>query len=64
MYDFHKRKGNPNEQIFEHKNFIKDRKDLLKLIKRKSKKETYDINNINIINNINNNGIIYPKYNQ
>ena len=52
MYDFHKRKGNTNENIFEHINFIKDRKDLLKLIKRKSKKET-NINN-NKINNINN----------
>ena len=53
MYDFHKRKGNPNENIFEHNNFIKDRKDLLKLIKRKSKKES-NINNTNNINNINN----------
>ena len=37
MYDFHKRKSNPNEHIFEHKNFIKDKKELLKLIKMKMK---------------------------
>jgi uncharacterized protein (UPF0305 family) len=43
MYDFHKRKSNPNEHIFEHKNFIKTKKELLKLIKRKTKKD----NNIN-----------------
>ena len=39
MYDFHKKKGNPNDHIFEHTYFIKNRKDLLKFIKRKSKKE-------------------------
>ena len=60
MYDFHKRKGNPNEHIFEHKNFIKDRKDLLKLIKRKSKKETNINNNINYDNN--NKIIYYPNF--
>ena len=37
MYDFHKRKSSPNEHIFEHKNFIKDKKELLKLIKRTTK---------------------------
>ena len=46
MYDFHKKKSGPNEHIFEHKNFIKDKKELLKLIKRKSKKE----NNIKLTN--------------
>ena len=50
MYDFHKKKGNPNDHIFKHTYFIKNRKDLLKFIKRKSKKEP----NI-IINDINNN---------
>ena len=35
MYDFHKKKSGQNEHIFHHQNFIKDRKDLLKLIKRK-----------------------------
>ena len=54
MYDFHKRKSSPNEHIFEHKNFIKDKKELLKLIKRKTKKEN-NINNINNNININNN---------
>ena len=59
MYDFHKRKGNPNEHIFEHVYFIKNRKDLLKLIKRKSKKETnINYNNINY-DNSNNNKILY-----
>ena len=52
MYDFHKRKSNPNEHIFEHKNFIKNKKELLKLIKRKTKKE----------NNINKNMITYTPY--
>ena len=60
MYDFHKRKGNPNEHIFEHVYFIKNRKDLLKLIKRKSKKETnINYNNINYDNSNNNNKILY-----
>jgi hypothetical protein len=66
MYDFHKRKGNPNEHIFEHVYFIKNRKDLLKLIKRKSKKETNtNYNNINNNNfgNINDNKILYPYNN-
>ena len=62
MYDFHKRKGNPNENIFEHKNFIKDRKDLLKLIKRKSKKEE-NVNYNNINNFENNNKFIYQPHN-
>lgn len=52
MYDFHKRKSSPNEHIFEHKNFIKNKKELLKLIKRKTKKH-------NINNNINQ---IYTQY--
>jgi hypothetical protein len=55
MYDFHKRKGNTNENIFEHVNFIKDRKDLLKLIKRKSKKENIAINNNGLLFNNQNN---------
>ena len=65
MYDFHKKKGNPNEHIFEHTYFIKDRKDLLKLVKRKSKKETnLNYNNINNINNEGNNKMFYqyPNY--
>ena len=64
MYDFHKRKGNPNEHIFEHVYFIKNRKDLLKLIKRKSKKETnINYNNINNFGNTNDNKILYPYNN-
>ena len=60
MYDFHKRRGNPNEHIFEHVYFIKNRKDLLKLIKRKTKKETnINYNNINYDNSNNNNKILY-----
>jgi hypothetical protein len=60
MYDFHKRKSSPNEHIFEHKNFIKDKKELLKLIKRKTKK---DNNNNNAYNNDYNNILIhYPNY--
>ena len=55
MYDFHKRKSSPNEHIFEHKNFIKDKKELLKLIKRKTKKD----NNTNINNNYNNNMLVH-----
>ena len=67
MYDFHKKKGNTNEHIFEHIYFIKNRKDLLKLIKRKSKKEA-NINyntNINNTNNFinNNNKMMYQYHN-
>ena len=68
MYDFHKRKSNSNEHIFEHKNFIRDKKDLLKLIKRKTKKENHNINNnfsnnnYNFNNNINYNMLPYPNY--
>ena len=58
MYDFHKRKSSPNEHIFEHKNFIKGKKELLKLIKRKSKKD----NNNNINNNFNNMIVHYSNY--
>ena len=60
MYDFHKKKSSPNEHIFEHKNFIKNKKELLKLIKRKTKK---DNNNNNAYNNDYNNILIhYPNY--
>ena len=67
MYDFHKKKGNPNDHIFEHTYFIKNRKDLLKLIKRKSKKETNiiynDLNNNINYNTVNNDMLAkYPNY--
>ena len=68
MYDFHKRKSNSNEHIFEHKNFIRDKKELLKLIKRKTKKENHNINNnfsnnnYNFNNNMNYNMLPYPNY--
>ena len=67
MYDFHKKKGNPKDHIFEHTYFIKNRKDLLKLIKRKSKKETNiiynDINNNINYNTVNNDMLAkYPNY--
>ena len=39
MYDFHKKRNVKNEHIFQHKNFIKGEKDLIKTIKRKNKKE-------------------------
>ena len=58
MYDFHKKKSNLNDHIFEHKNFIKDKKELLKLIKRKTKKENNNNNN-----NYNNIMINYGNYN-
>ena len=61
MYDFHKRKSNLNEHIFEHKNFIKDKKELLKLIKRKTKKDSNNFNN-NYNNNNNNLNINYGNY--
>ena len=61
MYDFHKRKSNLNEHIFEHKNFIKDKKELLKLIKRKTKKDNNNFNN-NYNNNNNNLNINYGNY--
>ena len=63
MYDFHKRKSSPNEHIFEHKNFIKDKKELLKLIKRKTKKDNNNINNIKNNNtNFNNMMVHYSNY--
>ena len=68
MYDFHKKKGNPNDHIFEHTYFIKNRKDLLKFIKRKSKKEPNiiinDINNNINYNTTNNNQMLtqYPNF--
>ena len=63
MYDFHKRKSNLNEHIFEHKNFIKDKKELLKLIKRKTKKDNNNFNN-NYNNNNNNLNINYENNNK
>ena len=55
MYDFHKKKSGQNEHVFHHQNFIRNRKDLLKLIKRKSKKENIPINQSNIEYNNQNN---------
>ena len=55
MYDFHKKKSGQNEHVFHHQNFIRNRKDLLKLIKRKSKKENMPINQGNIEYNNQNN---------
>ncbi len=55
MYDFHKKKSGQNEHVFHHQNFIRNRKDLLKLIKRKSKKENIPINQGNIEYNNQNN---------
>ena len=55
MYDFHKKKSGQNEHVFHHQNFIRNRKDLLKLIKRKSKKENIPMNNNNIFFNNQNN---------
>ena len=72
MYDFHKKKSGNNEHVFHHQNFIKGRKDLLKLIKRKSKKENIPMNHDDY-NNQNNllqlynsnqyNNVIVPKNN-
>ena len=39
IYDFHKTRNNNNFHIFQHKNFIKGERKLLKMIKRKNKKE-------------------------
>ena len=67
MYDFHKKKSGQNEHVFHHQNFIRNRKDLLKLIKRKSKKENIPMNNNNdiLFNNQNNYLQLYNtnKYN-
>ena len=43
MYDFHKKKSNQNEHIFQHQNFIRNQQNLIKTIKRKSKKEKENI---------------------
>ena len=67
MYDFHKKKSGQNEHIFHHQNFLRNRKDLLKLIKRKSKKENILINHNDIgYNNQNNLLQLYNsnKYNK
>ena len=67
MYDFHKKKSGQNEHIFHHQNFLRNRKDLLKLIKRKSKKENILMNHNDIgYNNQNNLLQLYNsnKYNK
>ena len=67
MYDFHKKKSGQNEHIFHHQNFLRNRKDLLKIIKKKSKKENILINHNDIgYNNQNNLLQLYNsnKYNK
>ena len=39
MYDFHKKRSNQNEHIFQHKLFCKGQKELISTIKRKNKKD-------------------------
>lgn len=39
MYDFHKKRSNQNEHVFQHKKFLKNQKELIKTIKRKNKKD-------------------------
>ena len=57
MYDFHKKRSNQNEHIFQHPKFIKGKQDLIKTIKRKNKKENImqeqnnDLLNNNLLNN-------------
>ena len=57
MYDFHKKRSNQNEHIFQHPKFIKGKQDLIKTIKRKNKKENMmqeqnnDLLNNNLLNN-------------
>ena len=43
MYDFHKKRSNQNEHIFQHKLFTKGQKDLIPTIKRKNRKEFHPI---------------------
>ena len=43
MYDFHKKRSNQNEHIFQHKLFTKGQKDLIPTIKRKNRKEFHQI---------------------
>jgi len=57
MYDFHKKRSNQNEHIFQHPKFIKGNQDLIKTIKRKNKKDNImqeqsnDLLNNNLLNN-------------
>ena len=71
MYNFHKQKTGQNAHIFHNKNFIRNRKDLIKEIKRKNKtknimnsnnalfyankKDLCPFPNFNLFNNLNNN---------
>jgi hypothetical protein len=49
MYDFHKKRNCNNENIFQHKNFIRGQKNLIKTIKRKNNQRM--LNNPNSSNN-------------
>ncbi len=51
MYDFHKKRSNQNEHIFQHPKFIKGNQDLIKTIKRKNKKENIQEQNNDLLNN-------------
>ena len=46
MYDFHKKRSNQNEHIFQHKLFTKGQKELIPTIKRKNRKEFHPISDL------------------
>jgi len=66
MYDFHKKRSNQNEHIFQHPKFIRGHQDLIKTIKRKNKKENINLlqeqNNELINNNLLNNHQALVEY--
>ena len=62
MYDFHKKRSNQNEHIFQHPKFIKGNQDLIKTIKRKNKKENQEQNNDLLNNNLLNNHQALVEY--
>lgn len=69
MYDFHKKRSNQNEHIFQHKLFTKGQKDLIPTIKRKNRKEFHPISgdlafpDLNAQNNKNNEQALIEYFN-
>ena len=69
MYDFHKKRSNQNEHIFQHKLFTKGQKDLIPTIKRKNRKEYHPISgdlafpDLNAQNNKNNEQALIEYFN-
>jgi hypothetical protein len=63
MYNFHKQKSGQNEHIFHNKNFVRNRKDLIKEIKRKNKNEKIMNSNNALFNAKKNDFCPFPNFN-